>query len=141
MIFNADNQNNRISFSNYKASRAYLNNAAFGKAYDVCYELSKKLHDFSENDPDVYYDQALLPMVQNTYKIANEFFKTKNLVLTPNCTISLKAVRDTLVNTGKHHNIAYLSPLYGATQKLLNQLTESDEKYKIINIEVPNWLF
>ena len=56
LLFDSENLDNRISFYNYKASRAYLNNAAFGKSYDVCFELSRKLHDFSESDPDVYYD-------------------------------------------------------------------------------------
>lgn len=134
---------NTISFTNYKASRAYLNNAAFGKAYNECYILSSKLHEFSESDPDVYYDQALLPLIENSYEIASDFFKTKNLVLTPNCTIGLKAVVDTLVKTKKHHSFAYLSPLYGATQKLLAHLVESDLEgnTKVKNIEVPNWLF
>ena len=114
IIFESEKLDNSINFSNYKANRAYLNNAAFGKSYNECFNLSKKLHDFSENDPDVYYDQALLPLVQHTYRVANEFFQTKNMVLTPNCTISLKAIRDTLVENN-HFKFAYLSPLYGAT--------------------------
>jgi len=51
--------------------------------------------------------------------VASEFFETRNIVLVPNCSIGMKSILETLVKHNKSLTVAYLSPIYGATQKLL----------------------
>ena len=59
----------------------------------------------------------MIPLLENSLYEAENFFGTKNVVLIPNATCGLKSILDTLKT--KNSNFAYLSPLYGATQKLL----------------------
>ena len=54
----------------------YLNNAAFGRAYDDVLTLSSKLRLFAETNPDTFYDQACLPLIDNTYDVLEDFFDT-----------------------------------------------------------------
>ena len=51
--------------------------------------------------------------------MASEFFETSNIVLVPNCSIGMKSILETLVKHNRSMTVAYLSPVYGATQKLL----------------------
>ena len=46
-----------------------LNNAAFGRAYKDVLSLSSKLRHFAETNPDTFYDQACLPLVDHTYEV------------------------------------------------------------------------
>jgi len=108
-----------VTFDGGKGQRHFLNHAAFGKPYGQVLDLSLKLRQFAESNPDVFYDQACLPLVENTYKVLEEFLGTDKLVLVPNCTTGMKCVLDHLTKEGGHRSVAQLSPLYGATQKLL----------------------
>ena len=99
--------------------RHYLNNAAFGRAYDDVLTLSGKLRTFAETHPDVFYDQACLSLIEHTYQVLETFFGTDKMVLVPNCTMGLRSVMERLVKDGRHRVLAQLSPIYGATQKLL----------------------
>ena len=99
--------------------RHYLNNAAFGRAYDDVLSLSNKLRNFAETNPDTFYDQACLPLVDYTYQVLENFFGTDQMVLVPNCTLGLRSVMERLVKSGDHRVMAQLSPIYGATQKLM----------------------
>ena len=52
-----------------QTDKHFLNNAAFGRAYDSVLELSFKLRRFAETSPDIFYDQACLPLVDYTYSV------------------------------------------------------------------------
>ena len=99
-------------------SSHFLNNAAFGRAYDDVRTLGDRLRQFAESNPDTFYDQACLPMINHTYEVLEEFFKTDKIVMTPNCTFGMKAVLERVIADG-HKIVAQLAPIYGATQKLL----------------------
>ena len=77
--------------------RQYLNHAAFGRAYDSVVDLSFNLRRFAESQPDVFYDQACLPLINNTYKVLEDFLGTKQVVLVPNCTFGIHSVVEHLV--------------------------------------------
>ena len=64
----------------------YLNNAAFGRAYEDVLDLSFKLKRFAETHPDIFYEQACLPLINHSYEVLEDFFATENVVLVPNCT-------------------------------------------------------
>ena len=49
-------------------------------------KLNSRLREFSETHPDIFYDQACLPLINYTYQVLEEFFQTDQLVLVPNCT-------------------------------------------------------
>mmetsp|Transcript_8532 Transcript_8532/g.20638 ORF Transcript_8532/g.20638 Transcript_8532/m.20638 type:complete len:1930 (-) Transcript_8532:626-6415(-) len=111
---------------------ADLNVGAFGRAYADCEEFGEHLRRFASLNPDVFYDQALMPLLQRSYAIADRFFgcscggggasSTAQVAFVPNCSHGMKAVLDTLVLDGKHTEIAYLDPLYPATAALLQYL-------------------
>jgi 5-histidylcysteine sulfoxide synthase len=112
----------------------YLNNAAFGRAYDEVLKLNSRLREFSESHPDIFYDQACMPLIKYTYKVLEEFFQTDLMVLVPNCTFGLKSVMDHLVKDRKHRVIAQLAPIYGATQKLLECYQATGSIDKVVKI-------
>ena len=74
---------------------SYLNNGAFGKSYKDCYDLSLKLYEFQETHPDIFYDECLIPLLENSLNEAEKFFGTSNIVLIPNSTAGLKSILDT----------------------------------------------
>ena len=80
----------------------YLNNAAFGRAYDDVLNLSSKLRLFAETNPDTFYDQACLHLIDNTYDVLEDFFDTDKIVLVPNCSFGLRSIMERLVRE-KHH--------------------------------------
>ena len=100
--------------------RHFLNNAAFGRAYDDVRNLGDRLRQFAESNPDTFYDQACLPLINHTYEVLEDFFKTDKIVMTPNCTFGMRAVLERIIADG-HKVVAQLSPIYGATQKLLGK--------------------
>lgn len=79
----------------------YLNNAAFGRAYDSVIDLSIDLRRFAEQSPDVFYDQACMPLIDNTYRVLEDFLGTKQVVLVPNCTFGLQSVVQHLTRLDK----------------------------------------
>jgi hypothetical protein len=112
----------------------YLNNAAFGRAYDEVLKLNSRLREFAETQPDIFYDQACLPLIKHTYRVLEDFLLTDQMVLVPNCTFGLKAVLDHLVKDRQHGVIAQLAPIYGATQKLLECYKEAGKIDKVVRI-------
>ena len=102
-----------------KERKQYLNHAAFGRPYDSVLDLSMKLRRFAESNSDVFYDQACLPLINNTYKVLEDFLGTKQIVLVPNCTLGIRAVLQHLTKEKGHRAVALLQPLYGSTQKLV----------------------
>jgi len=115
-------------------NKHYLNHAAFGHAYDSVLELSLNLRRFAEQNPDVFYDQACLPLINNTYKVLEEFFKTKQVVLVPNCTFGLRSILEHLTREKGHKTIATLQPIYGATEKLLESYRIQGDLDRVLNI-------
>jgi len=115
-------------------SQHYLNHAAFGRAYDEVSKLGHMLQEFSENNPDVFYDQACHPLVEHTYQVLEDFFETENLLLVPNCTFGMKSVMDHLVIEEKHESIALLNPIYGATKKLLEYYSCRGDVRRLVKI-------
>ncbi len=62
-IFNDDvtsNDASTISVDRGATSAAFLNNGAFGRAYDRVRNLSTELRKFAEENPDVFYDQVTI---------------------------------------------------------------------------------
>lgn len=114
---------------NISSNKTYLNNGAFGHAYDAVKKLSVMLREFSEEEPEVFYDQICLPLVNNSYEILEDFFQTRNLVLVPNCTLGMRCISDLLIRDGEHTSVGCLLPIYGATAKLL-QYYESESTIK-----------
>jgi len=114
--------------------RHYLNNAAFGRAYDDVLDLSFKLKRFAETNPDIFYDQTCLPLINYTYDILEDFFGTEKLVLVPNCTFGLKTVIEHLVREKRHKVLAQLTPVYGATQKLMDFYKSTGDVEKVVKI-------
>jgi len=112
----------------------YLNNAAFGRAYDDVLDLSFKLKRFAETNPDIFYDQVCLPLINNTYKVLEDFFETENVVLVPNCTFGIKSIIEHLVQDKGHKNLAQLTPIYGATQKLMDYYKSTGFVNKVLKI-------
>ena len=39
---------------------AFLNNGAFGRAYDKVQSIAMQLRQFAESNPDVFYDQVIV---------------------------------------------------------------------------------
>ena len=140
---------------------AFLNHAAFGKAYDSCTRLSIQLRRFADQHPDLFYDQLLMPLLKHSYNVCADFFElndSKNCVLVPNCTIGMKAIMDKLLlkkaSTVYHGNkmqqlgdndivhVGYLSPIYGATKNLLKSYAlDIPSRIKLTEIEPENALF
>jgi len=109
-----------------KGKSVLFNNGAFGHAYDEVRRLSRSLRDFSEDEPEVFYDQVCLPLVNYSYAVLEEFMETRNVLMVPNCTMGMKCVAELLIRQQKHKDVACLLPLYGATAKLL-QYYDSEE--------------
>ena len=141
---------------------AYLNNGAFGRAYDASLKLSIQLRLFAEENPDLFYDQLLMPLLKHSYSICSDFFglaNDENCLLVPNCTMGMKAVMDKLLipkpgqifkgtktkqlqNQGKMINVGYLSPIYGATQNLLKSYQmDHPSRINVVDIVPKNFLF
>ena len=47
-----------ISVDRGETSVAFLNNGAFGRAYDRVQSVAVQLRQFAESNPDVFYDQV-----------------------------------------------------------------------------------
>jgi len=112
----------------------YLNNAAFGRAYDDVLDLSFKLKRFAETNPDIFYDQVCLPLIDHTYEVLEKFFATENLVLVPNCTFGIKSIIEHLVQEKGHKNLAQLTPIYGSTGKLMDYYKSTGYVDKVLKI-------
>ena len=75
---------------------AYLNHGAFGRAYDASMKLSIQLRLFAEENPDLFYDQLLMPLLKNSYSVLEDFFGFEskndgsNCLLVPNCTMGMR---------------------------------------------------
>jgi ABC-type phosphate/phosphonate transport system substrate-binding protein len=54
-----------------ETSAAFLNNGAFGRAYDRVQSVAIQLRQFAESNPDVFYDQV------NIRKLTKELFAEK----------------------------------------------------------------
>ena len=102
-----------------KTNKVSLNNGAFGHAYDDVIKLSFMLREFGEFNPEVFYDQVCLPLINHTYEVAERFFGTENVLLVPNCTTGMRCIAEKLVRELNHTSVACLQPIYGATAKLL----------------------
>lgn len=96
-----------------------FNNGAFGHAYDEVSKLALMLQQYSEENPEVFYDQVCLPLVSHTYNVLEEFFGTENVLLVQNCTVGMRCIAETLIRDQCHTQFACLYPIYGATMKLL----------------------
>jgi hypothetical protein len=57
--------------------------------------------------------------MRHSTSLASRFFESRHVVLVPNCSIGIKSVLERLVAADARPTAAYLSPVYGATQKLL----------------------
>lgn len=118
-----------------------LNAGAFGRSYKICNELQKDLKDFAEQQPDVFYDQVLLNLMEWSKQIVDEFFccggqedassplsgPLAELVFLPNASIGMKCVLETLIRKGGHREIGALAPLYGATRNCLDFLMNDSD--------------
>ena len=65
-----------------------------------------------------------MPLVRRSLGMAAEAFATapEKIFFTPNCTAGMKSVLETLLSSPKkYRQFAYLTPIYGATDKLLNE--------------------
>jgi hypothetical protein len=82
----------------------------------------------------VFYDQACLPLINNTYKVLEDFLGTKQIVLVPNCTFGIRSVVEHLTHEKGHRTMAILRPLYGATQKLLEAYRTSGSLDRVVSI-------
>ena len=60
-IFNGDVSQNdaaKISVDRGMTSSAFLNNGAFGRAYDAVQNVANELRRFAESNTDIFYDQV-----------------------------------------------------------------------------------
>ena len=126
---------------------ADLNPAAFGRCYRDCLELSEELVEFSEMNPDIFYDQILLNLLKNSYKVCRNFFRlnedggNRKCLLQPNTTIAMKSVIEALMKSGKT-KFAHLSPTYDPTKILLTKLASCDKTIEpLTEIKPDNYLF
>jgi len=124
---------NLITFDN-KQKHQYLNHAAFGRPYDSVLDVSLSLRRFAETHSDVFYDQACLPLISNTYRVLEDFLGTRQVVLVPNCTFGIRSVLEHLVKERGHRSIGLLQPLYGATQKLIGSYKKTADVDRVVTI-------
>ena len=140
---------------------ALLNHGAFGRAYNACIKLSDQLRIFARKYPDLFYDQLMIPLLKHSYQTCADFFHLKNpnnVVLLPNCTMGMKAVMDKILmktSSSTYYgnkmkqlgdidtvHVAYLSPIYGATQNLIQSYLEDvRSRIKVTEIVPENALF
>lgn len=109
-----------------------LNPAAFGRCYKDCFSLQQELIQFSETNPDVFYDEILLNLLNFSYQTCEEFFKTDKVVLQPNTTLAVKSVVDAIVNSHLDNNtkklkFAVVNPIYDPTKILLKKYAKLDK--------------
>ncbi|CAD7946966.1 unnamed protein product [Amoebophrya sp. A120] len=115
-----------------------LNVAAFGRPYAKCEAFARELLQFANKQPDVFYDQALMPLLKQSYAIAERFFCCEEdfdglhtiagLGFVPNCSHGMKLVVDSLLldhemsgtSSAPPLKIAVLDPIYPATKSLLH---------------------
>ena len=88
-------------------------------------DLAESLRRFADEDPDTFYDEALMPLVRRSLTHTAEFFAAeseKKIYFMPNCTAAMKSVLESLiVSPNNYRSFAYLAPIYGATTKLLKE--------------------
>ena len=130
-IIDTKDVSNLISLQDDKV---FLNNAAFGRAYDEVCRLGKMLRDYAERVPDVFYDQVCLPLLQYSYSVLEDFFNSRNVLMVPNCSFGMKCVAEHLFQKQTNLSIAFLSPLYGATRKLLQYYQHEGHIADIIDV-------
>ena len=153
-----------ITFPRKDSSVAHFNNGAFGRAYDASLKLSIQLRLFAEQNPDLFYDQLLMPLLKHSYSVCSDFFgleDNEKCLLVPNCTMGMKAIMDKLLmtkpgqkpfegskmkqlqdNQDQMINVGYLSPIYGATKNLLKSYqTDYPSRINVVDIVPKNFLF
>merc|ERR1719193_1907886 len=91
------NQTSDENLGSKSVSReAHLNYAAFGMGQEDCVALALSLKKFSEEHPEVWYDQLLMPLLRRSYEKTAEFFgiedASRGICLVPNCTLGMKSV-------------------------------------------------
>ena len=52
------NEASKISVDRGDKKVAFLNNGAFGRAYDLVQSIAIQLRQFAESNPDIFYDQV-----------------------------------------------------------------------------------
>lgn len=97
---------------------AHLNHGAFGAVTESMLQLESALRRRAHNNPSHFYDHICLPLVRESIQEATHFFNGR-IILQPNCTISLKAILQTFDSST---TVARLTPIYGATSKLISHL-------------------
>lgn len=97
---------------------AHLNHGAFGAVTQSMLELESALRSRAHSNPSHFYDHLCLPLVRESIREASEFFNG-SVILHPNCTIAMKAV---LQAQDSSATVARLTPIYGATTKLITHL-------------------
>lgn len=133
LLFNDDviEDINQLSFD-LNPSFAHLNHGSFGAAFRICTELSTSLRTIAEEDPAVFYDKLICPLLRYSLSVISRVLKSSNVVLIPNLTIGLKNLLECLLQNSQKQNIAVLEPIYGATRKLLKEFLP--KRYKDVSI-------
>eukprot|EP01062_Namystynia_karyoxenos_P015652 TRINITY_DN1568_c0_g1_i1.p1 TRINITY_DN1568_c0_g1~~TRINITY_DN1568_c0_g1_i1.p1 ORF type:complete len:1371 (+),score=475.37 TRINITY_DN1568_c0_g1_i1:150-4262(+) len=109
----------------FEPTRHYLNHGAFGAPFKEISELADAIRSYQEKDPGLYFDRVCLPLVRRSYAKAREVFQSDCIALVPNCTMGMRGVMEALLERTKGSAaVAYLPPLYGASQKLVQWLGE-----------------
>ena len=97
---------------------AHLNHGAFGAVSKSMIELEMSIRGLIHSNPSHFYDHLCLPLMRESIHEATMFFNG-NVILQPNCTIALKSIVELFDKTSV---VARLTPIYGATTKLLSHL-------------------
>ena len=93
---------------------SHLNHAAFGGVPQEYVDLENALRLRANRNPSLFYDTLCIPLIRESIAEAEDFFNGP-VILQPNCTSALKNIIAILGNC----SVACLSPIYGATLKLL----------------------
>lgn len=81
--------------------------------------------------------QVCLGLVQHSYDVAEDFFKTKEIVLVPNCSMGMKCVLEALVKKNQSMTAAYLGPIYSSTKNLLQCFEQDGLVRKVLDPILP----
>ena len=95
---------------------------------------NKVAYDVNSKRWNILIWQVCLDLVRHSVEVASGFFESQNLVLVPNCSIGMKSILERLVKKNKGLTVAYLSPVYGATQKLLKVFQKEGALKEVIAI-------
>ena len=96
----------------------HLNHGAFGAVTESTIQLESALRRRAHSNPSHFYDHICLPLVRESIQEASDFFQGP-VILQPNCTIAMKAILQTFASSA---TVARLTPIYGATSKLVSHL-------------------